>query len=57
MTRNTNDKPHYGSGPARDMVRFFLKLKLLQEANDRYFNGMPAKKDKDDEVEKQGTDH
>ena len=51
LPRNTDNKPHYGSGPAREMVRFFLKLKLLQEANERYFNGLPPRKDEDDEVE------
>jgi hypothetical protein len=52
MTRNTDDKPHYGSGPARDMMKFFLKLKIMQEMNDRYFNGIPARKEEDDEVER-----
>jgi hypothetical protein len=50
--RTKDDKPHYGSGPARDMVRFFLKLKLIQEANERYFCGLPPRKEEDDEVER-----
>ena len=49
--RTTSNKPHYGSGPAQEMVRFFMKLKIIQKWNDQYFNGIQPMKDEDDEVE------